>query len=346
MNRQAIKSSIFSLLLLIFLVVIWTVRNEGGDDIYQPANRMTLNGATMGTTYSIKYLDWDRNNFKTAIDSLLILFNQSVSTYIPDSEISFFNQGDTLFFKLPYFLPILETSREVYQRTEGAFDPTIMPLVNAWGFGPDQQDLPDSVKIDSLRLLVGLDKVFFTEEYVTKADPNMQLDFSAVAKGYGVDVVAEFLERQGIENYMVEIGGEVRCKGKNETGGYWKIGIDNPIPMENGKWLQAIIQVKNRSVATSGNYRNFFTKEGKTYGHTLDPATGYPIQREILSASVLADHCITADAFATAFMVMGLEQAQHILKENPDLDAYLIYKVDEENLDVYATSGMDELLVE
>lgn len=314
-------------MLLAAVAAVWFYRNtlNTGDDAH---DLVSFAGQTMGTTYSIKYLDEEHRNFKQGIDSLLEVFNQSLNHYLPDSEISRFNREDTFYFQLPYFYPVLEKSKEVYESTGGAFDPTVAPLVNAWGFGPDTTQTPSKAKVDSLLQYIGFDKITFNQEYVAKTEAGVQLNFSAIAKGYGVDVVARYLADQGIKNLMVEIGGEVVARGVNAQHDVWRIGINNP---DQPGRLTAAVALDDQAIATSGDYMNFYEKEGKRYAHTLNPATGYPVEHTALSVSVVADDCMTADAYATAFMVLGLEKARQVLEKNPSLDAYIIYDENGQN---------------
>ncbi|MEO1653989.1 MAG: FAD:protein FMN transferase, partial [Bacteroidota bacterium] len=244
----------------------------------------------------------------------------------------------------PYFYPILEKSREVYDLTQGAFDPTVGPLVNSWGFGNkkiEKKPAPD--QIDSLQQLVGFDRIRFDQDSVKKDQANIELNFSAIAKGYAIDVVGQFLEDQQIENYLVEIGREVRCKGINAENQTWTIGIINPLYKEVGqKKLQAMVKLDNRSLASSGNYENYWEEDEKKYAHIIDPQTGYPVTHSLLSASVFAPDCMSADAYATAFIVMGLEKAQAMIKERPELDAFLIYADEKGNLQTYTSEGIKE----
>lgn len=327
MNSYQKKNIIYSIFLLLALGAVWLYRDArsqgGGAD-----QLVAFRGQTMGTVYSIKYLDAEQRNLKPAVDSLLQVFNQSLNHYMPDSEISRFNQQDTFYFKLPYFYPVLEASKEVFEKTSGAFDPTVAPLVNAWGFGPDTTHVPSQDKVDSLLQYVGFDKIEFTNEYVTRTEPNIDLNFSAIAKGYGVDVVADYLTAQGIEHLMVEIGGEVVARGHNAQGDSWRIGINNP---DEPGTLNAAIALNNRAIATSGDYLNYYEKDGKRYAHTLNPKTGYPVEHHTLSVSVIADNCMLADAYATAFMVLGVEKARELIEKNPSLDAYIIYDENGEN---------------
>ena len=298
----------------------------------------------MGTSYHITYLEKDNKNYQEEIDSLLEAFDVSMSTYNPGSEISYFNTHDTLFFSTPYFFPVLIKSREVYEITRGAFDPTVGPLVNAWGFGPERPDLPDSLQIDSLLNLVGFDNIVFYSGKVWKKITGVQLDFNAIAPGYAADVIGWFLESAGVGNYIVEIGGEIVCKGYNDRGKPWSTGIEDPTVGLNERQITAILELTDKAISTSGNYRNFYVKDGKKYSHEINPLTGYPAEQRLLSATVIADDCITADAFATAFMVLGLEESIKILEARNDLDAYLIFENNSGELDSYKTNLVIENL--
>lgn len=311
--------------------------------MYQRRPEFTLThftGQTMGTIqYNVKYLGEDAPDFKRQIDSLLIAFNQSLSTYIPDSEISQLNQTGELQAPSDLFLSVIQQSKIVFETTDGAFDPTVGPLVNAWGFGPDKlPNIPDSGHVEELRKRVGFQKVKIDAEQILM-DTAMYLDFSATAKGLAVDVVAEFLEARGFENYMVEIGGEVRASGKNDQGETWKIGIEDPTVERNEQRLLAIVALENMAMATSGNYRNYYQKDGRTIAHTIDPRTGYNTSHNLLSASVFADNCMAADAFATAFMVLGVEASRQII-QNSNMEAFLIYQNTDGTLGSYVSSGL------
>jgi thiamine biosynthesis lipoprotein len=338
MNYPWRKRQFFVLFIVVVSLVVWYQHDPA-----EFPTLVTLKGQTMGTTYSIKYLDPEGIDHQSGIDSLLQTFNQSLSTYIPDSEISRFNKDTSWTFDLPYFLPVLRSSRVIYEQSDGAFDPTVGPLVNAWGFGPDDSIKPDSVLIDSLLRLTGFDRVFFDEVMVTKPDSNIFLDFSAVAKGYGVDVIGAFLRNQGIENYFVEIGGEVLCKGKSQKNDKWRIGINKPsTDPEISQEIQAIIELQDQALATSGNYRNFYEKDGVKYAHTISPYNGYPVNHSLLSATVVANDCMTADAWATAFMVMGYEKAKTIIESNKDLEAYFVFSGPDGEYDEYVSTGLKE----
>lgn len=223
---------------------------------------------------------------------------------------------------------------------------TVAPLVNAWGFGFKNKLDPDSIPVDSLLELVGYKKVHLIDGKLLKDDPRIMFDASAIAKGYGVDVVADFLESKGVENYMVEIGGEIRAKGKNNKGKIWRVGIDKPIddPSSLSREIQDVIELGKGAMATSGNYRQFYIKDGKKYAHTIDPRLGYPVQHSLLSASVIAPDCMTADAYATAFMVLGLEKSIEIVEKDTLMEAYFIYSDNDGNLKTFTTAKLKEMI--
>lgn len=333
------KNALYSLVLLLVLVAVWLWRRP---DQHEP---MRIEGETMATTYHITYFDDAKRNFKVSIDSLLILVNKSINTYDPTSEISTYNRAvNGIRFRLPFLLPPLRTGAMVVSESKGAFDPTVMPLVNAWGFGPVKQDLPDSVEIDSLLSFVGFENVHFSSDSIWKLDPRTQLDFGGIGQGYGADVITSFLRSKGIQNMFVELGGEGMACGMNlKSGQPWKIGILDPRSTHENQFFTAFIQLSNRSFTTSGNYFNYREVDGQKFSHTIDPETGYPANKAILSASVFAADCATADAWGTAFMVMGHEQAINILKSHPELDALLIYSTPS-GIATFATAGITDKL--
>lgn len=343
MNKNRKKNAIYSLILVLLLVGVWWYRNANNSKIggaFGNYKKVAIHGNTMGTTYSIKYLEPEGISYQEAIDSILKEFNYSLSTYIPSSEISRFNEGTILRYESPFFYPVLKRSKEIYETTDGAFDPTVGPLVNAWGFGPNESKAPDSAKVDSLLQLVNYDSIFFDSISACKLMKGIELDFSAIAKGYGVDVVADYLQSQGVENMMVEIGGEIYCSGKNENGAIWLIGIDNPEAENGANKIRATVKLNDMALATSGNYRNYYEKDGVKYAHTISPRTGYPVRHSLLSASVFAEDCMTADAYATAFMVMGIKKAKRILQKEKELEAYLIYHDENGNIKTFTTDGI------
>ena len=298
-------------------------------------------GQVFGTFYHITYQnDTSLNNDILAelakVDSALSMFNDK-------SIISRINRGEDVKTN-EMFDTVFNLAENIADNTNGAFDITVAPLVNAWGFGFKTGNPPTKAAIDSLRSIVGYKKVALRNNRITKTDPRVMLDCSAIAKGYGCDVVAHLLQRHGIENYMVEIGGEVVTHGISEKRLPWKIGVTKPTDdsLAVDKELQTVLNVKNMAMATSGNYRNFYYKNGKKYAHTIDPKTGYPVQHNILSATVLAKHCAEADAYATSFMVMGLDGAKKTLENHPELMAYLIYADNKGNMQVWYSPSMKD----
>lgn len=333
------KRRILIIVLAIAILVVWRELHKD-----EEAKLIHLTGQTMGVVpYSIKYLDMTGRNYKEEIDSLLVDFNNSLSTYISTSEVSRFNTSDSITYQTPYFYPMLQISREIFDKSEGAFDPTIGPLVNAWGFGPEKKLTLDSTLINSLLLTVGFDNVVFDEEMAAKS-PGIMLDFSATAKGYAVDVVADFLKAEGIVNFMVEIGGEVVCGGKNEKSNYWKIGIEKPDMSPDMSNLFATTFVKNTALATSGNYRNYYKEDGRIISHTISPFTGYSIRHNLLSASIYAPSCALADGYATACMVMGLEKSIEMIEKNSELEGFLIFSDEDGKLSHYTSKGISSVI--
>lgn len=285
-------------------------------------------GFVFGTVYNVTYQS--DTNLKKEIEAELKKVNDALSMFDEKSTISRVNRGEAVTAD-EMFIKVFRLAMKVSADTDGAFDITVAPLVNAWGFGFKNDTPPTRHAIDSLRRFVGYEKVREETEQgntvIKKADPRVMLDCGAIAKGYGSDVIARLLKSRGIENFMVEIGGEIVVKGVSEKRVPWKIGVTKPTEdsLSNSKELQTVLNITDMAMATSGNYRNFYYKDGKRYAHTIDPRTGYPVQHNILSATVLADDCATADAYATSFMVMGLEKAREVLGRNPEMMAYLIY---------------------
>lgn len=342
MTESQRKNLIYSVILILAMVAVWWVRDskKGNPEWH----KMELSGSTMGTTYQVKYLTRQPIDHQGQIDSLLEDFNDCLSTYIPDSEISEFNRDTIHVFQRPYFYQMLVQSQEVFQSTEGAFDPTIMPLVNAWGFGPETNQIPDKETVDSLLRAVGFDKIQFDDKEVRKLNPSTQLDFSAIAKGYAVDLVIQFLQQKGLKNIFVEIGGEISARGVNQENKPWAIFIEKPD--DNNRSVQALVSLNNLAVATSGNYRNYYVKDGKKYSHTISPFSGTSVQHSLLSVSVFAKNCSVADAYATAFMVLGMDKAMEITLADNQLEAYFIYSSPDGEMLTQATSGIAGLIIE
>ncbi len=298
----------------VFLLVILSMLFFACDSVKPVKMYSHLEGKAQGTTFSIIYFDSLERNFAVQADSLFRVIDKSVSLWDTTSIISNFNKNTPNTLADEHFTNIFKRSIEMSKLTEGAFDVTVSPLVKRWGFHfKKNETMPDSTEIKNLLACCGWQKVRLESGVLIKQNPCNQVDFNAIAQGYTVDLVAQFLENKGISNYMIEIGGEVRTSGKNETGEFWQIGIDKPVEnSENtgGRPLERVVALSGKSLATSGSYRKFIIRDGKKYSHMIDPTTGYPIQHNLLSVSVIANNCTDADALATAFMVMGLEKAK------------------------------------
>ena len=281
-------------------------------------------GFVFGTVYNITYQS--DKDLQPEIEAELKKVDAALSTFNPASVISRVNRNEKVKVD-SMFSEVFTLAEKISAETDGAFDITVAPMVNAWGFGFKSGKMPGESQIDSLMAIVGFHKVRLANGVVVKKNPATMLDCSAIAKGYGCDVVARFLSRLGIKNYMVEIGGEIVTCGVNSERMPWKIGVTKPTDdsLNVNQELQTVLNVTNKAMATSGNYRNFYYKNGKKYAHTIDPKTGRPVQHNILSATVIADNCATADAYATSFMVLGLDRARKVLDRHPELMAYFIY---------------------
>ncbi len=304
-----------------------------------PAPYQKTSGLIFGTMYSVTYQS--KTDLKSEIDSMLKVFDGSLSPFNDTATISRINRNEQVIAD-ELFTTVFRRSMEISQATDGAFDITVAPLVNAWGFGFKQGRFPDSLMVDSLLQITGYKKVSMNEEgEVTKQDERMMLNCSAIAKGFAVDVIANLLKSKGVENMMVDIGGEVVVCGKNPHAKKWRIGINKPVDdsLATNQELQTVVEITDAAMATSGNYRNFYYNNGKKYAHTIDPHTGYPVQHSLLSATVVANDCMTADAYATAFMVMGVEKAMEMAESNPEIEAMFIYSDEEGKNQTCQTSG-------
>ena len=301
-------------------------------------------GLIFGTTYSVIY-QYDED-LQDEIEKELRKVDDEFSMFNSQSVVAQINRGEKP--KLSdNFKDVFKLARQVSDDTHGAFDITVAPLVNAWGFGFKHEQMPTKQQVDSLMQLIGMQYVELKDDIITMKKKGMMLDFSAIAKGYGVDVIARLLEHHGIKDFMVEIGGEITTSGINPERVPWKIGVNKPNEdaLNESHELQTILNVTDKSMATSGNYRNFYIKGGKKYAHTIDPKTGYPVQHTLLSATVLTDRCAKADAYATSFMVLGMEGAKQILKSHKDLMAYLIYTNNKGNLAVWYSPSLKDKIV-
>lgn len=298
-----------------------------------------------GTTYHVTYqCDSDLTQ---SIKAELLKVDASLSPFNKESVITAVNENKDVQLD-DMFKEVFNLAMDISKDTDGAFDITVAPLVNAWGFGFKNGFQPSSHQVDSLLQLIGYEKVLMVDGKVTKQDPRIMLDCSAIAKGYGTDRVARLLRSRGIQNYMVEIGGEVVTSGVNPERVPWKIGVTKPVDdsLNVGHELQTVLNVTNKAMATSGNYRNFYFKGGKKFAHTVDPKTGYPVQHSLLSATVLAKSCAVADAYATSFMVMGFDKARQVLDRHPELMAYFIYSNQKGDMDVWYSPSLRDKIAE
>jgi len=303
-------------------------------------------GYTQGTTYHFIYESPKGVDYQNELETELKRFDGSLSNYQPNSIISRMNLNDTSVLADELFETCFNRAMEISEITNGAFDLTVAPLVNAWGFGYEEEKKMDKETVDSLLQIVGYQNVKLISKKLIKENPKSTIDVNAIAQGYSVDVIALYLEKKQVKNYMVEIGGEVRAKGINDKEVLWRIGIDKPIEgsSETNRELQEIVSLNNLSLSTSGNYRKFYEKDGIKYSHTIDPKTGYPARHSLLSASVVANDCMTADAFATAFMVLGIEESIEMSKKLNYLDVYFIYTDSTNQYKVYASDGFKKMI--
>lgn len=306
-----------SLLVISFLTGMASCKEEH--------NPIRITGEAQGTYYSIIYFDTGNRNFRKELDSLFKAFDLSASIYKEESIISKVNRNHQVEID-SIFRVIFNKSMEVSERTNGAFDITVMPLINAWGFGNESSQQIDSSLIDSLKQLVGYEKITIRNNIVVKDDPRIMIDYNAIAQGFTCDIIGAFFQQHGINNYLIDVGGEVLAKGQKPGGKSWIVAVEKPADnSDSEREIQVSIKLKDKALATSGNYRAYIVKDGKRYSHTIDPSNGYPVNHSVLSVSVIANQCMTADAFATAFMVMGLDKIMTFLDANNDLEAYIIY---------------------
>ncbi len=312
----------------------------------RPLEYHLFEGPVFGTSFRIWY-EYDEN--KDLEDEILTGmrdFDMSLSTYNPESIISRINSNVDDVELDSYFRTVINRANQISEKTDGAFDITVAPLVNAYGFGFTAKDtgrVSDS-RIEDLLSITGYEKIRIRDDRLEKDDPRVMLDVSAIAKGYSVDVVSMILEENGVKNYLVEIGGEARCVGVNSKGVRWRIGIDKPIESMTVREIQIVLNLSGISMATSGNYRQFYIEDDVKYSHTIDPKIGKPVRHYLLSATVLAPDCMTADAYATAFMVLGLENSLKIVNSNPELEAYFIYNDQTGDFKTTYTDGLEGVL--
>ena len=303
-------------------------------------------GQVFGTFYHITYQN--DQDLQKEIEAELKKIDNSLSTFNNQSVISKVNNNEVTKLDEP-FIEIFDKAKAISKETDGAFDITVAPLVNLWGFGFKQGTTPSKQQIDSLKQLVGYEKVsLIMGKRIKKTDQRIMLDCSAIAKGYGSDVIARLFKKYDIKNFMIEIGGEIVVSGNSESRVPWKIGVNKPIEdsTNTNTELQTVLNITNKAMATSGNYRNFYYKGGKKFAHKIDPKTGYPVQHSLLSATVLAADCATADAYATAFMVMGMERSKKVLEKHKELMAYFIYSDHQGKLKVWYSPELEKKIVQ
>lgn len=332
---------IFSGVILLLLLTSCQSARKGGNYSYHHNS-----GEIFHTSYHIKYAYGE--SLENEILAELERFEHSLNPFRENTVIT--NINNNLPVKPdPLFMEVFSKAMEVSRVSEGKFDITASPLIDAWGFGFKNIDKVTPEIIDSLKQFVGYEKIWIDNEgNVVKSDPRVQLNTSAIAKGYSCDLVARLLDSYGVENYMVEIGGEIVAKGVNDKGVCWRIGVDRPIDDNTGLQheLQTILSLCDKALATSGNYRNYYVKEGRKYAHTIDPETGYPSEQDILGATVIADDCMTADAYATAFMASGLEKSKEIASKIPGLHYYFIYVKADSTLDIAYSEGFEQFFAD
>ena len=326
-NQYIVGLMKYTLLLFVFFLAFLACKN--------PVDYTHLQGNALGTTFSVKYQN--NVNYSKSIDSLFKVINNSLSTYHPNSIISKINKGDSTIITDFHFEKVFIKAKQIWKQTDGAFDPSVGTLVNAWGFGPkERNEKLDSTTVKELMNYVGFDKMILSNHHIKKQHPKMFIDFNAIAKGYAVDVIAVFLESKKIVNYMVEIGGEMRVRGVNSNQKLWTVGIEKPLT-DGRREIETTRTLNNQSMATSGNYRKYrIDKTGKKFVHTIDPKTGFTKQSDIISASVISQlDCADVDAYATAFMVMGFSKTIYFLEKHADLEVVLIYISDKGDIKIF-----------
>jgi len=330
-----IHTILFSLLALILISC------SGNKNLVE----VKFEGEAQGTYYAVTYYDSKGISYQQAIDSFFRAFDRSASIYQKESIITRLNNNDSTAKADEIFTYVFNKSMEVSEKTDGAFDITVLPLVNAWGFGFTDPLKLDSAQVDSILPLVNYRNIRLVNGRLVKANPAIMVDFNAIAQGYSADLIGKILESHGIENYLIDVGGEVLAKGTKPENKLWKVGIEKPAEnAEDERKLNAVVSLRDKALATSGSYRKYFVKDGIRYSHTIDPKTGFPVNHTVLSVSVLAADCISADAYATSFMVMGLDKTKKFLALHPELNAYIIYSDASGKLTIWSSDGLSQLL--
>jgi thiamine biosynthesis lipoprotein len=325
--------------LIILVVALVALAGCSGEWIYHYQE-----GFIYGSTYHITYEYKARRPLERPINGILERIDKTMSIYDSTSLISRINRNDPEARLDTDLIRLIATGREVWKIAGGAFDMTVAPLVNAWGFGFTERQKVTQAVIDSLLTFTGFEKVAVEGDRLIKQDPRIMIDPNAIAPGYVVDIVSEFLESADVVNYLVEIGGELRCGGLNPKGIEWRVGIDKPLENTIERQIQQVLHLSDISVATSGNYRKFYEEDGVKYSHTINPKTGYPARSNLLSATVLTKECVYADAYATVFMVLGLEKSIELAAEMPELEVYFIYADESGDFRVYESPGIGALI--
>ncbi len=355
-KESKLERYVFDGKILILICILAAACNSENRKEPENSHFNSFSGKAQGTTYSISYEDSTGTLFsKQSADSILDAIDMSLSEWVDSSVISKFNDLDSVEISDPHFLNVFFRGREISKLTGGAFEPMIMPLVHAWGFGPNGAIPKGDIHIDSLMALVHtdieitpldtLDGDFDSPHFIFNKMKGQQLDVNGIAQGYSVDVIGDFLEAKGIHNFMIEVGGEVLAHGQNAHAEAWKIGIDKPVAPDQDRQLQAVALVTDMAICTSGSYRKFYEKNGKRYSHTIDPQSGKPVEHNLISTTVLAPNCTNGDTFATAFMVMGVEKTKEFIKDHPELhlDVYLIYDGENGEWESYMSPGLEKI---
>jgi len=323
-------------------VILYSIAGYSADPEF-----LKISGYTQGTTYHITYQNTVGRDIQPEVEQRLQLIDQLFSNYNPNSLVSQINKSKAPVPIPPLMEQLLLKCFQIYKESEGAFDITVGPLVEAWGFGPSKQKQPTAKEIDSLLKIVGLTKIKLKNHRLIKSDPRIRLDFNAIAQGFTVDFLAQYFDSLAIPNYLIEVGGELYARGTNASGQQWRIGVETPSDnnLLQGEQIQKVIAVSNKAVSTSGNYRRFYISNGIKFAHTINPHTGYPAQNTLLSVTIVASNCTDADAYATACMVMGLEKAIQFVKNKPQLAAYFIFSKPNGEYGEFVTENLKKLIL-
>lgn len=313
----------------------------------QESNYVRMSGFTQGTTYSITYADKQGRDFSMEIDSIFQAVDHSMSIYNDSSVISRFNQSSQCFPVDSLLAKVVQLSLQVSNETGGAFDITVGPLLREWGFHIKRDETPTQERIYELQKFVGVHHIRLDDHLLCKSNPEVNIDVNAIAPGFTSDLIADFFESRQVFDYLVEVGGEIRTNGVNPKGEKWRVGVDKPVDNAMpGQNFQVIVSISGKALVTSGNYRKFYVRDGVKYSHTINPATGYPVDHSLLSATVVHSSAAQADALATAFMVMGVDLVKAWLKNNPDVETLLIFDTPHGKYDMWMSDGFKELVVE